>query len=339
MSSADVNRTSFRFASGFETCHAWFYHPREAVDHEAVPIVIMAHGLGGVKQMLLDRYAQRFQRAGYACVVFDYRCLGESSGEPRGLVEVNGQLEDWRNAVAFARTLPGVDPGKVVLWGTSFAGGHAIVTAAQDSRVAAAISQCPFTDGPATGRVIDLPTKIRLSAKATLDLVGSWIGSEPVRVPLIGRPGDVAILTTPDAVPGFEAVMKAAGIDSMVDLPARIVFQLLHYRPGSWAKDVKCPILFCICDSDSVAPAPETLAYTRQAVRSEVKHYPDGHFEIYLGEPMERIVADQLAFLAAHGLFTSTRRLWRLDHPLVDHPERRQLPVSITSLHLHTVAE
>jgi fermentation-respiration switch protein FrsA (DUF1100 family) len=291
---------SLRFKSGSENCHAWFYKPHSARENHPVPIVVLAHGLGGVKQMLLDRYAQRFHDAGYACLVFDYGYLGESSGEPRGLVDVNGQLEDWRSAVAFARTLPGVDPERVILWGTSFAGGHVIVTAAQDPRIAAAVLQCPFTDGPAAGRVMALATKIRLGVKATRDVIASWLGSDPVRIPLVGRPGEVAMLTTPDAVPGFQALLKASGVSSVTDLPARIVFQVLRYRPGSWAKDVKCPIFFCICDSDSVAPAPETLAYARQARKGEIKHYPEGHFEIYVGEPMERIVTDQIAFLAVH---------------------------------------
>jgi hypothetical protein len=86
----------------------------------------------------------------------------------------------------------------------------------------------------------------------------------------------------------------------VVDLPARIVFERLRYRPGRWAQDVRCPLLFCICDSDSVATASETLAYARQAVRGEVRHYREGHFEIYVGEAMERIVLDQIAFLRKH---------------------------------------
>ena len=293
-------RTSLRFQSGSETCHAWLYKPAASGKERSLPIVVMAHGLGGVKQMLLHEYAKRFQEAGYACLVFDYRYLGESSGEPRGLVNVNEQLEDFRAAVAFARSLPGIDAERVILWGTSFAGGHVIVTAAQDARIAAVISQCPFTDGPATGSVIDLSTKIRLTLKATMDVLARLLGRKPVRVPLVGKPGEVAILTTPDAAPGFDALLKASGVRSVVDLPARIVFQLLRYQPGKWAKAVQCPAFFCICDGDSVAPASTTIAYAKQAANSEIGHYPEGHFEIYVGKPMERIVADQIAFLAKH---------------------------------------
>lgn len=57
----------------------------------------MAHGLGGVRQMRLDAFAERFSSAGYRCLLFDYRRFGASPGEPRQLLSVRRQLEDWRN--------------------------------------------------------------------------------------------------------------------------------------------------------------------------------------------------------------------------------------------------
>ena len=47
----------------------------------------------------------------------------------------------------FARSLRGVAPERVAVWGTSFAGGHALVTAATVPGVAAAVCQCPMMDG------------------------------------------------------------------------------------------------------------------------------------------------------------------------------------------------
>jgi pimeloyl-ACP methyl ester carboxylesterase len=69
---------------------------------------------------------------------------------------------------------------------------------------------------------------------------------------------------------------------------------------GSAAKNVKMPILFCICDHDSVTPPEETLAYARTVPRGEIKTYDAGHFDIYLGEPFETVVADQTEFLTRH---------------------------------------
>ena len=60
------------------------------------------------------------------------------------------------------------------------------------------------------------------------------------------------------------------------------------------------PILFCICDRDSVTPPEETLAYARTAPKGEIKRYDAGHFDIYLGAPFEAVVADQTDFLTRH---------------------------------------
>ena len=40
-----------------------------------------------------------------------------------------------------------------------------------------------------------------------------------------------------------------------------------------------------------------TRRYAETAPRGEVKLYPEGHFEIYVGDAFERVLADQLEFL------------------------------------------
>jgi len=66
-------------------------------------------------------------------------------------------------------------------------------------------------------------------------------------------------------------------------------------------------VLFCVCEHDSVAPARPTLRHARRAPRGEIRLYPDGHFDIYVAEPFERVVKDQLAFLARHVPAGTTR--------------------------------
>ena len=107
----------------------------------------MAHGFSGVREQRLDAYAERFAQAGMAVLVFDYRHFGASEGEPRQLLSIARQLEDWRAAVAHARSLEGIDTKRIALWGSSFSGGHVIATAAKDPDVAAVVSQAPYTDG------------------------------------------------------------------------------------------------------------------------------------------------------------------------------------------------
>jgi hypothetical protein len=73
---------------------------------------------------------------------------------------------------------------------------------------------------------------------------------------------------------------------------------MLGWRVGCAARSQH--ILFCVCDADTVAPANATLRHVAKAAHGEIRRYPAGHFEIYTGEHFERVITDQLAFLAAH---------------------------------------
>lgn len=132
------------FLSGGLRCAADVYRP---LGSGPFPVIVMAHGLGGTRKMRLPAFAKRFAAAGYACLVFDYRHFGDSEGEPRQLLDIGRQLEDWKAAIVHARGMKDVAPARVVIWGTSFGGGHVLATAADDDRLAAIVSQCPFTDG------------------------------------------------------------------------------------------------------------------------------------------------------------------------------------------------
>ena len=296
-------RRELHFLSGADRCHAWLYLPTPTMDAGPPPVIVMAHGLGAIKQLRLAAFAERFQAAGYACLVFDYRHFGESEGEPRELLSLARQREDWRAAVEFARSLPEVDPGRVVVWGTSFGGGHAIVTAADDGDIVAAVVQCPFTDGLASARQISTTANARLGAAAAKDHLARLFGRGPVRVKVAARPGEVGLMDRSDVVEGVLKLLDASGLteeEYRNDVPARVALEIPLDRPGRRTRDVRCPILFCVCDADSVAPADATLRHAAKAPQGTIRRYPVGHFDIYMGDDFERVVADQLDFLTAH---------------------------------------
>jgi pimeloyl-ACP methyl ester carboxylesterase len=295
---AHMMRTDVTFDSGGESCAAWLYLPERA-RRATVPMIVMGHGLGAVRQMRLDAFAERFAAAGYGCLVFDYRHFGDSEGEPRQLLDIGKQLEDWEAAIASARTIDWVDPDRVVAWGTSFGGGHVITTAARDTGLAAVISQCPFTDGIASARTSSLMTSAKITALAVRDVVGSRLGRPPVMVATFGPPGTTALMNQPDSVEGVLALVPE-GADIRADVAARFALNLARYWPGRQTSKVSCPILFVVCELDNVAPSEATLRHAKRAPRGEIIRYDAGHFDIYVGEDFERNVADQLEFLARH---------------------------------------
>jgi uncharacterized protein len=116
-----AERQDVRFPSGDTQCAAWLYRPP---GERRAPCIVLAHGFGALKERRLDAYAERFAAVGYGALVFDYRHFGESGGEPRQLVNTRRQHQDWQAALRFVRGLDGIDPGRIVAWGSSNSGGH-----------------------------------------------------------------------------------------------------------------------------------------------------------------------------------------------------------------------
>ncbi len=282
------------FTSENTLCRGWFFQPRL---HQSAACIIMAHGFAATKEARLGNYAERFCKAGFSVLVFDYRCFGDSAGRPRQMLSIPRQLQDWHSAIQFARTQSGVDPEKIVLWGTSFSGGHVLRVAAEDKRIAAVISQCPFVDGVATAS-LTLRHNFRSSALtmvyAISDAIGYRLGREAKTIPIVAAPGQVGAMTSPDAEPGYRAISPENFNNTVV---ARCILQLFSYRPRAYAKQIECPLLIQVCDQDSVTPPAPAVRTAEQAPYGECRRYALGHFDIYLGEPFELAIADQLDFL------------------------------------------
>jgi fermentation-respiration switch protein FrsA (DUF1100 family) len=246
--------------------------------------------------MGLDAYATRFSTAGLGVLLFDYRHFGASPGEPRQLLDIARQHEDYRSAIAFARALPWVDPDRVALFGSSFSGGHVVQVAAGDPRIAAVVAQCPFQDGLVNLPALGVAHSLKLTAAGLRDQAGALLGRSPHYIPAVGLAGSSAVMTSPDAEPGMKALVPS---DStwVNRVAARVALRVGMYRPGRKAGRLRCPILYCLCDEDLVTPADVAAKCAAKAQLAEVKHYPIGHFDIYLGEPFERAVTDQTEFL------------------------------------------
>ena len=274
------------------------------------PCVVLAHGLGGTVDSGLLPFAERFASAGLDALAFDYRHFGASDGEPRQLLSPARQLEDYAAAIAFARSLEGVDPERIVVWGSSYSGGHVVPVAVADGRIAAVIAQVPNMDGRAAlltlARYAGFGQLARLTLAAMRDLGASLSGRPPVMVPLVGPPGSLGAMTTPDAEPGYRAI---AGPTWRNEMTARAALTTGTYRPGLRSDRLPCPMLVQIADRDAVAPvtAAQEAAW-RATGRAEVRTYPIGHFDIYAGPAFERAIADQLHFLTRHVGAPSHRR-------------------------------
>lgn len=279
---------------------AWLYLPFDL--SSPVPCIVMGNGLGGTKEMLMESYAARYQKAGFAVLVFDYRHFGGSEGEPRHLIWIPYQLEDYSAAIEYAHSRKEIDPDRIALWGTSFSGGHVIVIAAKDSRIACVSAQCPGLDGRASSleglKRMGWQYGIRMIMHGQRDLIRSLFKLSPHKIPIVGKPGSIALMADEDALKAFNSMAPEGYINEAC---ARINIRGDKYRPVEYANKVRCPVLLQICDKDHLTPLSAVAATEKKLGEyAEVKHYPIGHFDIYRGDNFELAVQDQLDFFEKH---------------------------------------
>lgn len=262
----------------------------------------MAHGFAAIRALRLDAYAARFAEAGYAVLVFDYRSWGDSSGEPRRVLDIGAQQQDWRAGVAYARSVEGVDTTRVVAWGSSFGGGHALHLAAVDHDLAAVIAQVPHISGPASAFAGSPQMIARLIGAGVRDQLGALIGREPYRLSAVGEPDSVAMMTSPDALPMAERLPgdRYHELLGENDVAARIALRVPFYSPGRSAHKITVQTLVQIAEKDIVTPFDVAMKAARRIPRGEIRTYNCQHFEPYLEPYFDTVVADQLAFLATH---------------------------------------
>jgi pimeloyl-ACP methyl ester carboxylesterase len=298
------DRRDVEFPSNGETCAAWHYAGEgdDLSTDAGRPCVVMAHGIGGTRDAGLEAFAEAFAEAGLDVLLFDYRCFGASTGEPRQYAWPPRHRDDYRAAVAFARGLEGVDPERIVLWGSSWSGGHVVYVAADDPRIAAVISQTPDLDGIRTlfeiAKYAGPMQLLRTTGHGLRDALTVLRREPPHLIPLAARPGKIAAMSSEEALPGYTAI---AGPSWRNELTARALLYEGRNRAITRMGDLRCPILVQVADRDSIAP-PEAAkaAAWRAKGRAEVREYPCNHFAIYVGEWREHSIADQLHFLRRH---------------------------------------
>jgi alpha-beta hydrolase superfamily lysophospholipase len=283
-----MDREDLEFRSGDDACAAWLY-PASG-EEPGTPIVVMAHGLSGTRRDGLGPFAARFAAAGIAALVFDHRGFGDSGGEPDLFLPAR-QLDDWRAAIACARSLPGVDPERVATFGSSMGGGNALAAAADDPRVAAAVSQVPFLDLVRQSHRSHPGVAVRMLLAA----------ARGRHLPAVGQPDEAAFINAPGGEAGWRGVV-AGGEDSR--WRNRVSSRWLlgrPYRPARLAAELHCPWLLCVGEADRVARPGPAIAAARRAPFAELRTYPGvDHFDIYDGPEHEAVVADELAFLRRH---------------------------------------
>lgn len=299
-----VQRRDVEFtAEGPVTLRGWLFVPEGPGPH---PAITMAVGFAGVRDHGLEPFAEAFAAAGFVVLLHDHRGFGASDGEPRQDVDPWRQIADWRRAISYLESRPEVDPARIGLWGTSYAGGHAIVLGATDRRLRVVVAQVPTISGYEQGLRRIPPDRVAaLEESFAADERAQFRGEPLARQAIVSAdPVVPASYRSQDAIDFYTQPLPEGAWEN--DVTVRSTRAARMYEPGAWISRVSpTPLLLIVALSDTMTVTDVALAaYERALQPKKLLTVAGGHFDPYLSGFNESSAAARAWF--AEYLQTST---------------------------------
>ncbi len=256
------------------------------------PAIVLSHGFGAVKEMALDRYADVFCAAGFACLVYDHRNTGSSGGTPRGEIDPWQQVSDMSDAITYAGSRAEVDADRIGLWGTSYSGGHSLVVAATDRRVKCVVSVVPTISGRQnTIRALTTDAYAAFVRDVNEERSARQRGEEPRMIPI--------------SVEGDESYewSKVAGVGTTYVNACTLLSRAFRaaYEPGGYITAVSpTPLLMALATHDTKCLTDVQLeAYSAAHEPKRIEMFPGGHYAPYTTQ-LEAIASASCDWFETH---------------------------------------
>jgi fermentation-respiration switch protein FrsA (DUF1100 family) len=233
--------------------------------------------------MHMAQYADVFCAAGMAVLAFDFRNLGASEGTPRQELDPWKQVEDYRHAITYALTLDFVDPDRLGIWGTSYAGGHVLVVAGTDRRVKCVVAQTPTISGHWSGlRRVPMDKVADLTKAFNEDRARRMQGEPPAMRPLVGDPAEMPIYPHPEVRDWFLRSAKHAP-SWRNEVTFRSMELARAYEPGAYISFISpIPLLMILGRVDVITCIDLQLeAFNKALEPKKLFLLEGGHFSCY----------------------------------------------------------
>jgi fermentation-respiration switch protein FrsA (DUF1100 family) len=124
-------KTHFSFRSEGETLVGNLFLPE---GRKPLGVAVAVGPLTSVKEQAAGAYARAMAERGYAALAFDYRCFGESDGQPRQFENPGANIEDIRNAATALLADDRLTDLPLFGVGVCFGAGPMVRSVAEDSR-------------------------------------------------------------------------------------------------------------------------------------------------------------------------------------------------------------
>ncbi|KWX66613.1 alpha/beta hydrolase [Mycobacterium sp. NAZ190054] len=218
--------------------------------------IVQGPGWLGLKDAkLYVRYHEALTAAGFGVLIFDYRGFGDSEGD-RGYLSPSWQLTDLINAVTYLTTREDVLADAIGVFGTGgTGGGNAVLLAAHDDRIKAAVSQVPVADGD------DWLHRMR-SESDWLAFLADLEADRKVRV--VEGKGRLVHPREEIMVPTAErrTTTVKADVDDRIptSIPLSCAEEIRAYKPVLAAQSLTTPLLVIGVDKDATTPTDHAVA-------------------------------------------------------------------------------
>jgi fermentation-respiration switch protein FrsA (DUF1100 family) len=271
-----------KFQSQRFKCAGWLFIPENLSEAQKAPAIVMAHGLGAVKEQGLKPFAKEFCQAGFVTLVFDYRHFGDSEGEPRCQHFPLEMAEDYKNAVTWISMHPKVDSERIGIWGTSYSGGLAVHVGTVDPRIKAVVSQVPSAITPTDrqamnpekwSQVGELLAKDRLERYTTGKLnYLKVVASEGMPCVLPGEESYCHYTKYGDQAPNFQNQITLESLEKMREFNPVDSIQMM----------APTALLMLPAENDSLLPFEAVKgAFDRAGGPKKIIPMSIGHYDIY----------------------------------------------------------
>jgi uncharacterized protein len=285
-----VSREDIEFDARGTTLRGWFY----PVAGGEAPCVVLQHGFSAVKEMWLDHYAEVFQAAGLNALVYDHPGFGASdavAGTPRQEIDPWQQIRHVQHAITYAQGRPEVDAERIGVWGSSYGGGHAFVTAAIDRRVKAVVGQVPAISGSGTfQQLVRIDNWAGIDAALSAERQALAAGAEPTMLPAVHEdPTAMSAMPTPDSYEFFTATAAERAPSWRNEITLLTMEYFRGYEPGTYLPLIApTPLLMIVAPLDRLADGQTaTRAYDTASHPKKLVLVKGGHFDAYTGEGFE----------------------------------------------------
>jgi dipeptidyl aminopeptidase/acylaminoacyl peptidase len=217
--------------------------------------IVQGPGWLGLKDAkLYEPYHEALTEAGFAVLIFDYRGFGDSGGD-RGVLSPHRQLTDLVNAVTYLTTRGDIDDDRIGTFGSGgTGGGNAVLLAAADRRIRAAVSQVPVADGEDWLRRMRREYEwYEFLARLDADRRARVTTGEGELV----HPREEIMIATPER----RASNVKADVDDRIPsaVPLASAYEILAYKPVEAAPRVRNLLVIGVED-DAVTPTDHAIA-------------------------------------------------------------------------------